>query len=108
MKLANVLIAIATLVAVLCGIRAYANQLPPQHTLRTEGSLATGAVSVFFGHVYFGQLVCQDTFTGPTVIFASSVSRPHADFAMNVEFLREIVQISDVEHTKAPCKAEAR
>lgn len=80
----------------------------PARALTTKGSLPTGGVSVFFGDVLFGQVICQQVSGGYTLVFRSTVkplpfSTP--EFGMNVEFLREIVAIADAEYAKAPCKA---
>lgn len=91
----------------LIGAALTAQSKESPRSLHGEGSLSAGSVSVYYtyGHVLFGKLVCQPTYTGQTVIFTSSV-RSGQDFAMNAEFMRQIVQIADEEYAKAPCVAD--
>lgn len=79
-------------------------QLKETNALRFEGDLSRGPVSVFFGHTKFGELACVETLTDPTVVFSSDVRSPGRDFSMNAEFLRDIVEIADVEYAKAKIK----
>ena len=79
--------------------------------LRSEGTLADwGTVSVFYPSDSpthkFGEITYADSFTGPALIFHSRwLGREDKTdlpirFSMNIEFLREIVQIADAERAK--------
>ena len=72
------------------------NEPGRESLLRTDGTLTEDTpIAVLFGNTKFGEIRYEWTPSGSTLIFAAD--RPGQSFAINIEFLRDIVRIADAE-----------